>query len=56
MKVTKRKAPWTDHDGNELFEGDIIEHPNGEREGGLNFTVDLPLYQTNGESIMGRAR
>jgi hypothetical protein len=25
------KAPWTDYHGNELFKGDIIKHPNGER-------------------------
>jgi hypothetical protein len=25
-----RKAPWVDYDGNELFEGDTVEHQNGE--------------------------
>jgi hypothetical protein len=27
----KRKAPWQDFAGNDIHEGDIIEHPSGER-------------------------
>jgi hypothetical protein len=25
------KAPWRDFAGNELYEGDVISHPSGER-------------------------
>lgn len=28
---TKRKAPWTDFEGNDIHEGDAILHPSGER-------------------------
>jgi len=31
LNVTKRKAPWLDRYGNELFEGDIIKHPSGQQ-------------------------
>lgn len=27
----KRKVPWTDFAGNALYEGDMIQHPSGER-------------------------
>lgn len=27
----RRKAPWPDFKGNDIYEGDIIEHPDGER-------------------------
>lgn len=27
----KRKAPWTDYAGNDVYVGDYIVHPNGER-------------------------
>lgn len=30
-RVVMRKAPWLDYRGNALFEGDIIEHPDGKR-------------------------
>lgn len=26
----KRKSPWPDYEGNELFEGDTIRHPDGD--------------------------
>jgi hypothetical protein len=26
--VSKRKAPWKDYEGNDLYEGDFIAHPN----------------------------
>jgi hypothetical protein len=29
--TTQRKAPWPDFAGNDLYEGDIIIHPNGEQ-------------------------
>lgn len=28
--MNKLKAPWTDYDGNLIYEGDIIKHPNGD--------------------------
>lgn len=27
----KRKAPWKDFDGNDIYEGDALLHPSGER-------------------------
>lgn len=27
----KRKAPWKDFDGNDIYEGDSLRHPSGER-------------------------
>lgn len=34
-----RKAPWPDDAGNDLFEGDTIEHPSGEK-GVIEFRED----------------
>jgi len=27
---SKKKAPWPDYEGNDIYEGDVIEHPSGE--------------------------
>lgn len=27
--MEKRKAPWKDFKGNDIYEGDLIKHPNG---------------------------
>ena len=35
----KRKAPWTDFDGNDIYEGDTIAHPSGDR-GNVYFLPD----------------
>lgn len=34
-----RKAPWTDFDGNLIYEGDTIVHPSGDR-GVVTFLPD----------------
>ena len=26
----RRKAPWPDYDGNDIYEGDTIKHPSGQ--------------------------
>jgi hypothetical protein len=31
VPTTRRKAPWPDFAGNDLYEGDIIIHPSGEQ-------------------------
>lgn len=39
--VKKRKAPWPDHAGQDIFEGAVIEHPDGER-GTVFFRSEYP--------------
>lgn len=39
LEKTHRKAPWTDFANHSVFEGDIIEHPSGER-GTVIFTEE----------------
>ena len=29
QEMEKRKAPWKDFKGNDIYEGDLIKHPNG---------------------------
>ena len=36
-----RKAPWKDYDENDLYEGDIIAHPSGQK-GKIVYHEDRP--------------
>ena len=31
VPYSRKKAPWPDYKGNDLFEGDVIKHPSGEQ-------------------------
>lgn len=39
--ANRRKAPWPDFAGQEIFEGSVIEHPEGE-QGTVFFRTDYP--------------
>lgn len=43
IREAKRKAPWTDYVGNDLYDGDTIIHPSGVK-GVITYAKDKDLH------------